>query len=709
MQKGIALLALLMLTGSWGTGEASAQQQAFISKWMDVGELWHLYSQRGARFAGAGGMYPAIQVKPNSLHGNHDGDHKWIAIKNYTDVNGDTYSHYIAYIASEAQNQQYFSQEFKMVSKFPRPEVTVDGLPSRLVRSRINEVDPEMNADRMIVNELRTVAGINLRREVRAFSQEYHDNYHIIEYTLTNTGNVDGDEEVELPNQSVDSLYFVADKRWGATRMAGDVSARGATWGKFLMHDMVRDGDFRAQWSWNGYAKGTANWDPMGAPAINGGGGAFPVDNDTIGRLVGYQFMGREVLFAEGQAGSGKDDPNQPGTMTFYDAESPIFGNTCCYQPTNVKNNQIKFEELIEVGITDPYHAEIVEPSGDYAHSQADPTLSAAAGFKVHNTYGPYSLEPGESVKIVEVEAVDGLSHEAAVEIGRAYKSIWQQGKDDYTDIEYDANGNGTIENGEVMDKNEWYITGKDSLFQTFRRAQAAYDEGYDIPTGPKPPRTFHVQGDAGGIQLEWELFENADPAAFEIYRGQDQYQGELEEGFIYNKIATIEDPSEVCSGGTCTYLDDENVERGVDYFYYMQVVGEPNTDGTGMTPTGVTLKSGRYYTQTYTPARLKEDAGTLETVEVVPNPYKLSASDEVGYAGAERIGFLDVPGQATIEIYTERGDLVTTIEHTDNSGDAFWDLSSSAEQLVASGVYIAVVTNTETGGSTIKKFVIIR
>ncbi|MEM8559931.1 MAG: fibronectin, partial [Bacteroidota bacterium] len=76
------------------------------------------------------------------------------------------------------------------------------------------------------------------------------------------------------------------------------------------------------------------------------------------------------------------------------------------------------------------------------------------------------------------------------------------------------------------------------------------------------------------------------------------------------------------------------------------------------------------------------------------------------------------------IDIYTELGELVDTLEHTDGSGDEFWDHTTTSRQTIVSGIYIAVITvtqdipdpNSESGGllyrngeQAIKKFVIIR
>ena len=82
---------------------------------------------------------------------------------------------------------------------------------------------------------------------------------------------------------------------------------------------------------------------------------------------------------------------------------------------------------------------------------------------------------------------------------------------------------------------------------------------------------------------------------------------------------------------------------------------------------------------------------------------------------------FYNIPPFCTIRIYTERGDLIKTIKHDDGSGDEAWDLATSSDQLVVSGLYIAHIEASEDwldqktvimnnkGESVIKKFVVIR
>jgi len=110
-----------------------------------------------------------------------------------------------------------------------------------------------------------------------------------------------------------------------------------------------------------------------------------------------------------------------------------------------------------------------------------------------------------------------------------------------------------------------------------------------------------------------------------------------------------------------------------------------------------------------------------MEDIRVVPNPYNIR-NRSLQYVGEyNKIMFLNLPAACKIRIFTERGDLIYTIDH-EGSGDARWDLITSSRQIVVSGVYIAHFEVPEDikdintgellipkGESTYRKFVIIR
>ena len=60
------------------------------------------------------------------------------------------------------------------------------------------------------------IVGITIDRKAYAWVNQAHDDYHIIEYVYTNTGNSDDDEEIELANQTLKDTYFFRIHRWRA-------------------------------------------------------------------------------------------------------------------------------------------------------------------------------------------------------------------------------------------------------------------------------------------------------------------------------------------------------------------------------------------------------------------------------------------------------------------------------------------------------------
>ncbi|MCF7809173.1 MAG: T9SS type A sorting domain-containing protein [Candidatus Marinimicrobia bacterium] len=96
--------------------------------------------------------------------------------------------------------------------------------------------------------------------------------------------------------------------------------------------------------------------------------------------------------------------------------------------------------------------------------------------------------------------------------------------------------------------------------------------------------------------------------------------------------------------------------------------------------------------------------ATDLDMIKAWPNPY-------FGYNPEERtplqnsIHFINLPETATINIYSLAGQLVRTIEHSGGQ-EAIWDAQNSFNVLVASGVYIAVVS-TDEGDKALKLAVV--
>jgi hypothetical protein len=162
---------------------------------------------------------------------------------------------------------------------------------------------------------------------------------------------------------------------------------------------------------------------------------------------------------------------------------------------------------------------------------------------------------------------------------------------------------------------------------------------------------------------------------------------------------------------------------RGYSYYYYLVAFNDGSNNSSGLTNPKGPLQSSRVYTKTTTPAYLRRKAGeNLDDIRVVPNPFHIGAANFQYPGEKNKIMFMNVPPQCKINIYTERGDLIQTILHTDGSGDETCDSVTSTRQLIASGIYLATIvviedffdessgeTLFQKGDTTIRKFVVIR
>ncbi|MEL7361313.1 MAG: hypothetical protein AAFN13_04515 [Bacteroidota bacterium] len=702
--------------------EATAQ---FQNRWLSAGSFHNWYSEVGSerelgfRSGGEdqqyGWRWPAIFADRNLLPATDMQAAKglWIGATNVT-ADGFTYPARVVHVGPRVNGVgEFFPVQFDLISKREPTVVSVDGIqtfsPAEMV---VDEVDPTIPADYMYINKANTLLGLTMERRIMQFSQDYHDNYHVIEYTFTNTGNTDGDPEIEQPNQTLEGVIIFLQNRLSVVRETRFVIGDNPTgWGKHTMNDARGDGvrpdpegeQFRAQFSWHGNFPPFTIYDNIGGPILPARAPAtFVAASDTSGRLAGSAFAGTVTLFAEGTPDSGMDDFSQPATTTWFGSDDPFTSNNDAFSPGKMQQEY----DLMASGHRER-HAYVVEPTGlpGWLNPTGDPSLNTPGGMSYANGYGPYTLAPGESIRFVIAEGAAGLSRQATIDIGRAWK---EADADPAALITYTVGGQEFTKT-----KNEWVFTSQDSLMQTFRRAIANFESGYDIPQSPAPPATFDVTGGGDRISLAWtSLPGEPDPDRWEIYRSRVRFDSTA------TLIHTAE-PGE-------RFFDDTTPIRGVEYYYYIQAIDDDASDGSALSPAGA-LRSSRYFTQTYTPTRLKREQGRqIDGFAIVPNPFSISSqSGQIRFPGfTDQLAFYDIPGFCRIDIYTELGELVDSIEHNDGSGDEFWDHTTSSRQTIVSGIYIAVVTVTQdipdpnsttgellfrNGEQSIKKFVVIR
>ncbi|UCD39033.1 MAG: fibronectin [Fidelibacterota bacterium] len=691
-------------------------------KWIAIGDLHNWFSSAGGeREVGRRGEVGDQQdgLRWPAQYDNQDvqaAKAMWIGATNFYDANiGKTYEYKVVHVGprvlddiSEIMPVKPRTEGFVLYGQYAHPSVFVDGNPgsnTMFGMDDVDEVDESLPADRMIYNELNTALGVTLTRRIYAFTNQYHQNYHIFDYVFENTGIITNQGDVQT--QTLEGLVIFFQYRYAPTREAciyeGNYLPQSATWGHNVVNDAVfthpeTSDPFRAQFAWMGLHS-KANFNTIG--------GAHSLGD---GHLGASQYVGVITLHADTSPSDPTDNPAQPFTTMYLQSDHEITSGNNQFNDVLMRK---EYNYMISGHPTNRHGEDMDCPTPIDCNADADQYVKAGdpgnpGGYSHGQGFGPYTLAPGESVHIVLAEGVAGISREMCYEIGKNWK-------DDAKPFTLPPKAGRTFTGSGPTDdkdfyKNVWVYTGEDSLFQTFERAVDNYSRDFDIPQPPRPPELFEVQSGGDRISLSWSYSGGvpASVAGFEVYRAV--HQPDTSYNLIFSGDAGI------------TSYDDMAAVRGVDYYYYLVALDDGSTNDIHP---GIPLVSSKFWTMTNAPASLRRPPGSsMAGIRIVPNPYNIKAQKlQFGESERDRIMFYNLPPFCVIKIFTERGDLVQTIEHTDGSGDEGWDSVTSSRQTIVSGLYIAYFEVSEDappdpitgailfrkGQTEIKKFIVIR
>jgi hypothetical protein len=343
-------------------------------------------------------------------------------------------------------------------------------------------------------------------------------------------------------------------------------------------------------------------------------------------------------------------------------------------------------------------------------------------------SYGPYTIAPGDSVRIIVAE-IAGVMDIAAATAGDP-------------DGWFPDSSIAAIERNARNARNA-VAWGMGATVQGVPLAA-------DAPEPPPMPATDAVNASAGldtaAIAVVWS--RNAEEAViadgsggtffdgsvhvdgYRVYRSRDfQYVSETElpafRGESWELLADIP-KSQFASFfdqtlGKYRFVDNR-VTFGFRYGYYVAAYrlaspGATWTSANGTVVTGLPeLESGSAgRTSAVTPA--PGPSADLSGIFVAPNPYVFGDVQRSFAGSGDYVEFRNLPERCTIRIYTIGGDLVKTLEHQpDSRGNLFgserWDqLKTDSGLQVAPGLYVYNVESKTPGleGSYTGKLMIIR
>lgn len=340
-------------------------------------------------------------------------------------------------------------------------------------------------------------------------------------------------------------------------------------------------------------------------------------------------------------------------------------------------------------------------------------------------SYGPYTLAPGDSVRIILAEIAGVM---------------------DYNEVNAgDPNGHFPDSTIAAVRRNA------DNARNAVRWGRGATINGIplaaDVPEPPPGPVTDAVNASIGIekaiIGVTWErtaetaiLLDGSgavfydgsrDLVGYRVYRSTDfQYTTEgadpVLRGAAWQVLADIPRSrfTEFFDATLGKYrYNDTTVIFGFRYGYYVSAYRNPGASWTSANGTVVTnlpeLASGDY--NRTLPASASPGPVSSFDIFVAPNPYVYNdLIRSFGITNPYKVEFRNLPERCTIRVYSLMGDLVRTIEHQPDargnvSGSEPWDQKSNSGLLVAPGFYIYQVESKTPGldRSFIGKLMIIR
>jgi hypothetical protein len=589
-----------ILSIAWIIQITSAQQLGVVGpqqiRWMRVGSLHSWFSNAGSEIE-----YGRRGRNGNTLVPDQKDGLNWpaqypfqehctaksirIGTTNFFDPDTNIYYSYkVVSCGTRLANliDEMMPYEFKMTGRFDHPTVTVNGIPAtaNALNDSVDHIDPGLMCDRLIVCKLHTSIGVSFTRKIMAFTNQYHDNYFIYDYVFKNTGIIDleGTQLEPIPTLSDVAFHFQYRYAFADEAVFNGWAAAGVNWGRNTVNDVIgennlSDGsEFRALLSWYGPHSQNSPWEEdIGAPDyING----------TI--MAGTQYAGVVTIHADVSASNKDDDPFQPATTQFLGSDTDA-QSVDQYDSTLMRQ---KYEYMC-AGHPEQSHAEQV--GNGFANNWGDDPGGYAQG----QGFGPYTLAPGDSIHIVLAEAVSGLSRQKNQEVVQN----WFNENAPYTL----PDGSTTSDRNEY--KNAWVLSGKDSLFQTFRRAIDNYTSNFTISQPPPPPDEFMVISGEDRIFLIWsesaESWPNFD--GYQIYRAVGRADTSYEMIFSCN-----------CENNVHMFVDTTAL-NGYDYYYYIVTKDDGSTNDVAP---GIPLVSGKFYTMTSIPANFGSPPSIPNSVE---------------------------------------------------------------------------------------------
>ena len=701
-------------------------------RWVNAGQLHEWVSEQGVAVeAGRIDLCNQDLLWPSEYGRNmRNGESRSlvIGVKDYFDPEMEkTFTHKVIQagpIYNAYQETEFFNNTLIQYGKFPTPLVYVNNVPNHYLEGfdPVDEVDEEMEPIRKVINEMDSQVGIHIKREVFGYSNPKIDDVVFHDYVFTNNGIVNkngGTINVTLKDvyfTFIDRLAFAGEGNPGTDFESGFAHWE-STWGNSNIFQYFNPTkpldashpDLRGYYCYYGPFSGsdlTAD-EQWGLPDHE----PQQPDNMRYHRMAAGNYTARIVLHADTSPGNPTNDLGQPSLYPWFDSDFATMRDIGPYDANLMTAKYECISGVSERGHPGISHQDFMQQNG---LSLPENVPGWVGGPVQAFSFGPYTLAPGEDVHIVMADVVNGLCREKNREVAFNWYQYYN-GTGLNPDL-YLPNGSKTSNHNDY--KKAWVETCLDSVKKSFDATLEAFSDGaYDIPATPPPPDVFKVVSGGSKVALEWSMNAEDSPGfdGYIVFRSKNTIADEFTQyvKILDCSLADLELKTEVIDGNRVFYdipdtniaNSDSSLTRGFDYLYYLRAKAVSG---------GETLYSGMFYDMCGTIEKAKllrppvED--NIDSIVVVPNPYVITnRGNQFGEESLyDQIAFYNLPPVCTIKVFTERGDLIWKKEHTNYSGDDYWDQVTSSNMTIVSGIYI-ILFEAPGGKSTYRKLIIIR
>jgi len=339
---------------------------------------------------------------------------------------------------------------------------------------------------------------------------------------------------------------------------------------------------------------------------------------------------------------------------------------------------------------------------------------SADAGMK-HHTFGPYTMEIGDKIKLAMAEVVGYGAEESKRVEGGQVKTQWARIPSLNRKVVHTSdNGTETVLTEAYINDfgypdyvNSDVVTVHDVAEKAFEAylgdepslpvwPEANPSTGiYEIPVPCPAPVISVVNYGQAVIKINWSR-------AVEEFT-HPRLMGELEKFYImraemgmgpWTTIDSVYVGDNINDEDRYEYIDDDPNYKVGESRYYAVVSVDDKGNRSGLTNLTKFTKN-------------IPSVEEMTDIHVVPNPFVQKSGFE-GEGDDRRIGFYGLPEKCTIRIFSYSGQLIDKIEHDDAVYSHEKIQVTRNGQDMASGIYFYVVTTPE-GEQTHGKFIILK